>query len=45
MNSPDELVDVPPWCGAEVTTDPQYSNHELARRTAAPAGGGNANQQ
>jgi adenylate cyclase len=44
LNSPDETVDVPVWCGAEVTTDPRYSNHELARRAAAPGGCGHRNQ-
>jgi adenylate cyclase len=45
LDSPDETVDVPPWCGAEVTTDPRYSNHELARRTTVPGGHGSTNQR
>jgi len=44
LASPDEVVDVPPWCGAEVTTDPRYPNHQLARYTASPAGRGDAIQ-
>jgi adenylate cyclase len=34
----DAVVDVPPWVGAEVTTDPAYTNAELSRPGGPPAG-------
>ncbi|MEP9351066.1 CYTH domain-containing protein [Xanthobacter sp. KR7-225] len=37
LRDPDEAVDLPPWAGAEVTSDPRYRNSSLV---SAPLGNG-----
>lgn len=31
LNSPTEQVDIPPWCGTEITDDGRFYNEHLAR--------------
>lgn len=32
LSRPDQLVELPPWVGAEITGDPRYRNSRLGRR-------------
>ncbi len=36
MEQEDEMVEIPPFVGREVTDDPRYSNHALCRDSGVP---------